>query len=153
MCVKRANSRNFAQNKNQSKTPMKKFILAIMSIIIGLVAFASSSSVPQMLNKQEATKIVLRHNKVSSSNQKRMPSYTQDDEILCWYDGESIYVDFVNLDITSTDSCILKITSNESFNEIMVSSEEMTMGITIGMYDTFDVEIIIPEIGIYQGGY
>lgn len=132
---------------------MKKIILAIMSIIIGLVAFASSSSVPQMLNKQEATKIVLRHNKVSSSNQKRMPSYTQDDEIFCWYDGESIYVDFVNLDITSVDSCILKITSNESFNEIIVSSEEMTLGITIGMYDTFDVEIIIPEIGTYQGGY
>lgn len=124
----------------------------MMAIVIGVIAFALTPS-QQDSSASTTTQIQLRYHRESVSKQNRMPSYVQNDEILCWYDGEKIYFDFGSSDINDDDLCTLNITSNEITNEFMTSPEEMTQGIVIGLYDTFDIEIIIPGIGILHGAY
>lgn len=131
---------------------MKKFITSMVAIVIGVIAFALPESMPDTPSST-TTRIPLRYNRESASKQKRMPSYDYDEKVYCWYDGEKIYFALADFDIIDIDLCTLNVTSNSITNEFVVSQNDMNQGITIGLYDTFELELIIPGGGSFQGYY
>lgn len=131
---------------------MKKFITSMVAIVIGVIAFALPVSTPEAPSST-TTRIPLRYNRESASKQKRMPSYGYDEQILCWYDGNNICVDFTDCDITCLVNCTLNIISVDMAKEYVVSPAELTQGIAIGKLEAFEVEIIVPSMGVFQGYY
>lgn len=131
---------------------MKKFITSMVAIVIGMIAFALPTPVHDA-SEPTTTRIPLRYNRESASKQKRMPSYDYDEKVYCWYDGEKIYFDLADYDIIDIDLYTLKVTSNCITNEFVISHDDMNQGITIGLYDTFELELIIPGGGCFQGYY